>query len=160
MPSFDVVSEVDMHELTNAVDQTMREITNRFDFKGVDAKVEQTKEDVVLSGDTDFRIQQMRDIFHTKLVKRGIELASLDEGEVETTISNARQTIRVKQGLDKDTVKQIIKLVKDSKIKVQASGQGDQVRIAGKKRDDLQEAIAMLKDKDVGIPLQFKNFRD
>jgi uncharacterized protein YajQ (UPF0234 family) len=160
MPSFDVVSEVDMHELTNAVDQTMREITNRFDFKGVDARVEQNKEEVLLSADSDFRIQQMRDIFHSKLVKRGIELDSLDEGEVETTISNARQTIRIKQGLDKDTARKIIKLVKDSKIKVQASVQADQVRINGKKRDDLQQVIAMLKEAEVGIPLQFKNFRD
>jgi uncharacterized protein YajQ (UPF0234 family) len=160
MPSFDVVSEVDMHELTNAVDQTMREITNRFDFKGVDARVEQTKEEVVLTADTDFRIQQMRDIFHGKLVKRGIELDSLDEGAVETTISNARQTIRIKQGLDKDTARKITKLVKDSKIKVQASVQADQVRINGKKRDDLQQVISMLKEAEVGIPLQFKNFRD
>jgi uncharacterized protein YajQ (UPF0234 family) len=160
MPSFDVVSEVDMHELTNAVDQTMREITNRFDFKGVDARVEQNKEEVQLTADTEFRIQQMRDIFHTKLVKRGIELDSLDEGEVETTISNARQTIRIKQGLDKDTARKITKLVKDSKIKVQASVQADQVRINGKKRDDLQQAITMLKETEVGIPLQFKNFRD
>jgi uncharacterized protein YajQ (UPF0234 family) len=160
MPSFDVVSEVDMHELTNAVDQTMREINNRFDFKGVDARVEQNKEEVVLTADTDFRIRQMRDIFHARLVKRGIELESLDEGDVETTLSHARQVMRIRQGLDKEAARKIVKLIKDSKIKVQAANQGDQVRVTGKKRDDLQQVMAMLKDADTGLPLQFKNFRD
>jgi uncharacterized protein YajQ (UPF0234 family) len=160
MPSFDVVSEVDAHELTNAVDQANREIGNRFDFKGTDAKIERSELELTLVADAEFRIKQMQDILHGKLVKRGIDIACLEEKDIETSLNQARQTIVVRQGIDKDLAKKIVKQVKDSKIKVQAAIQGEQVRITGKKRDDLQATIAMLKEADLGLPLQFTNFRD
>jgi uncharacterized protein YajQ (UPF0234 family) len=160
MPSFDVVSEVDAHELTNAVDQANREIGNRFDFKGTDAKIERSELELTLVADAEFRIKQMQDILRGKLVKRGIDIACLDEKDVETSLNQARQTIVVRQGIDKELAKKIVKQVKDSKIKVQAAIQGEQVRITGKKRDDLQDTIAMLKEADLGLPLQFTNFRD
>jgi uncharacterized protein YajQ (UPF0234 family) len=160
MPSFDVVSEVDAHELTNAVDQANREIGNRFDFKGSDAKIERSERELTLVADAEFRIKQMQDILRGKLVKRGIDIACLEEKDIETSLNQARQTIVVRQGIDKELAKKIVKKVKDSKIKVQAAIQGEQVRITGKKRDDLQETIAMLKEADLGLPLQFTNFRD
>jgi uncharacterized protein YajQ (UPF0234 family) len=160
MPSFDIVSEVEAHELTNAVDQTNREISNRFDFKGVDARLEQSGMELNLTADTEFRINQMMDILEKKLVKRGIELGSLDRGEIEETINAAKLRIVVRQGIDKDIAKKITKMIKESKIKVQAAVQGDQVRVTGKKRDDLQAVIALLKEADTGLPLQFTNFRD
>jgi len=160
MPSFDVVSEVDAHELTNAVDQANREIGNRFDFKGTDATIERSELELTLVADAEFRIKQMQDILRGKLVKRGIDIASLEEKDIETSLNQARQTIVVRQGIDKELAKKIVKKVKDSRIKVQAAIQGEQVRITGKKRDDLQAAIAMLKEADLGLPLQFTNFRD
>ena len=160
MPSFDIVAEVDKHELINAVDQMNREIANRFDFKGSDAKVTLKDFEMNLEAESDFQLKQMRDIMVNKFSKRGIDTRSLDRGKVEERGLRAYQTIIVKNGIDKDEGKKILKQIKDSKIKVQASIQGDQVRVTGKKRDDLQEVIAMLKESDLDLPLQFNNFRD
>ncbi len=160
MPSFDVVSEIDEHELANAVDQANREIGARFDFKGSDAIIEVTDSVMTLSADSDFQIQQMQPIILQKMTKRGIDIGCLDHGDIQTSGQKAKQVIQVRQGIDKETASKIVKLIKGSKMKVQASIQGEQVRINGKKRDDLQSAIAMLKDSDVGIPLQYNNFRD
>ncbi|EIJ42140.1 hypothetical protein BegalDRAFT_1241 [Beggiatoa alba B18LD] len=162
MPSFDIVSTVDNHELTNAVDQTNREITARFDFKGADAKVELTEESLILHAETEFQLQQMGDILRIKLTKRGIDLSALDPKEAETQNRRARQTWLIKQGIPSELAKKIVKLIKDSKLKVQAAIQGDEVRVTGKKRDDLQEAITLLKTQSQQLeqPLQFTNFRD
>lgn len=160
MPSFDVVSEVDMHELTNAVDQSNREIINRFDFKGSDARVELLESVLTLHAGSEFQINQMLDILYAKLAKRGVDIACIDKGKIEIAGNNARQTLTVRQGIDADMARKTVKLIKDSKIKVQASIQGEQVRITGKKRDDLQEAIALLRKAELGLPLQYTNFRD
>jgi len=159
MPSFDIVSEVDKHELTNAVDQMNREITTRFDFKGSDAKVILKEFDMNLEASSDFQLKQMRDIMVGKLSKRGIDNRSLERGKVEERGLRAYQTITVKCGIDKEEAKKITRLIKDKKFKVQAAIQGDQVRVTGKKRDDLQAVMACLKS-DVDLPLQFNNFRD
>lgn len=160
MPSFDVVSEIDHHELTNAVDQTQREISNRFDFKGTKAAISLAEQNIKLEGDSDFHIQQIHEILYKKLAKRGIDLDSLDHGKLVSSNMKCEQIISVKEGIDKDTAKKIIKHIKESKMKVQAGIQGEQVRVTGKKRDDLQQAIALLKESNLGLPLQFKNFRD
>jgi len=160
MPSFDVVSEVDMHEVTNAVDQTNREITNRYDFKGSDAKVELSEAVLMLHAASDFQIKQIQPMLYQKFTKRGIDVGCLEESEIETSGQRVHQKITVRQGVDKELGRKLVKKVKDSKIKVQASIQGDQVRVNGKKRDDLQSVIALLKGEDFGLPLQFKNFRD
>lgn len=160
MPSFDVVSEIDSHELQNAVDQANREISNRFDFKGSGAKIELAESVMTLIADSDFQIQQMQPMILQKLSKRGIDVKALDQGEVQTSGQKARQIITVRQGIDKETASKIVKSIKASKAKVQAAIQGEQVRITGKKRDDLQGVIAMLKDGDFGLPMQYINFRD
>lgn len=160
MPSFDVVSEIDEHELANAIDQANREISNRFDFKGSDAKIELTESAMTLIADSDFQVQQMQPIILQKLTKRGIDISCLDQGEIQTSGQKARQTMSVRQGIDKETASKIVKAIKSSKTKVQAAIQGEQVRVTGKKRDDLQEAIAMLKQVELDLPLQFNNFRD
>jgi len=160
MPSFDVISEIDLQEVRNAVDQSNREIGTRFDFKGVKASFDLSDDRILLNGEQEFHLQQMMDILRQKLVKRGIDLASLDPGEPVTNLSRARQEIRLKQGVDSDTAKALVKAVKASKIKVQVQIQGDQLRVTGKKRDDLQEVIALLRGGDWGLPLQFNNFRD
>ena len=160
MPSFDVVSEIDLQEVRNAVDQANREIGTRFDFKGVDASFELTDGKILMVGEQEFHLQQMMDILRQKLVKRRIELACLDPGEPMTNLSSARQEIKLKQGVDSETAKSMVKAIKASKIKVQAQIQGDQLRVTGKKRDDLQEAIALLRDGNWDLPLQFTNFRD
>lgn len=159
MPSFDVVSEVDKHELTNAVDQMNREISNRFDFKGSDAKINLKDFDMNLEASSDFQLKQMRDIMVSKLSKRGIDNRSLDRGKVDERGLRAYQTITVKCGLDTEEAKKITKLIKEKKFKVQASIQGEQVRVTGKKRDELQAVMACLKE-DIDLPLQFNNFRD
>lgn len=160
MPSFDIVSEVDGHELQNAIDQVNKEIANRFDFKGSDSKVE-TKENVLtLSAQSDFQVQQIRPMLYEKLVKRGIDVQCLDEGPIEQSGMRAHQRITVKEGLDKEMAKKVVKAIKEAKLKVQAAVQGEQVRVTGKKRDDLQQAMAMLRGADLGIPLQYNNFRD
>jgi cyclic-di-GMP-binding protein len=160
MPSFDVVSEIDKHELTNAVDQMNREISNRFDFKGSDAKVAQSEQVLNVEADSDFQIKQIEDIIYKKLAARSIDTRCLDKGEIEIRGMRAYQTIKVREGVDKELAKKIVKLIKDAKLKVQAAIQGEQVRVTGKKRDDLQQTIAMLKAADIDLPLQFNNFRD
>jgi uncharacterized protein YajQ (UPF0234 family) len=160
MPSFDIVSEVDMHEVTNAVDQTNREIGNRFDFKGTGAKVEQTDATIALKGENDFQIDQMLDILHKKMAKRDIDIAALEAGQIETSGNKATLPITVRQGIDQDTARKIIKLIKETRIKVQTSIQGEKVRVSGKKRDDLQAVISMLRDVSIDLPLQYINFRD
>ena len=160
MPSFDTVSEVDLHEVSNAVDQANREIGNRYDFKGSSARVVQAEDQLTIQADNEFQLNQAKDILHLKLAKRGVDLGSLEEGKLETTINQARQTLRVQQGIPQDIAKRIVKLVKDARLKVQASVQGDKVRVSGKNRDDLQKVIAMLKDAAIDLPLQYNNFRD
>jgi uncharacterized protein YajQ (UPF0234 family) len=160
MPSFDVVSEIDKHELTNAVDQMNREISNRFDFKGSDAKVAQSEQVLNVEADSEFQIRQIEDIIYKKLAARSIDTRCLDKGEIEIRGMRAYQTIKVREGVDKELAKKIVRLIKDAKLKVQAAIQGEQVRVTGKKRDDLQEAIAMLKAADIDLPLQYINFRD
>jgi uncharacterized protein YajQ (UPF0234 family) len=160
MPSFDIVSEVDMHEATNAIDQTNREIGNRFDFKGSGARVEQTGTTLLLQGENDFQIKQMLDILHLKLTKRGVDIDALSEGDIETSGNRARLAITIRQGIDQDSARKILRLIKDAKLKVQGSIQGDKVRVSGKKRDDLQQTISMLREASPGLPLQYNNFRD
>lgn len=160
MPSFDVVSRIDRHELTNALDQANREVGNRYDFKGSEAKFVENDDSLNLDAASEFQLQQMLDILYGKVSKRGIDLTALDAGEPQTSGKRATQKVALRQGIDKDLGKKITKLVKDSKLKVQASIQGEQVRVTGKKRDDLQEVITMLKGANLGIPLQFENFRD
>jgi len=160
MPSFDIVSEVDMHEVTNAVDQTNRETGNRFDFKGINATVKQTATGLVLESENDFQIKQMLDILHKKIAKRGIDIAALSEGDIETSLNKATLTVTIRQGIDQDSAKKLVKRIKGSKLKVQSSIQGDKVKVSGKKRDDLQETIRMLKESGNDLPLQYINFRD
>ena len=160
MPSFDVVSEVDHHEMTNAVDQMNREISNRFDFKGSGAKVELKEQVMNLEAENEFQIKQMHDIIYKKLASRGIDTACLDQGKIEERGMRAYQAITVREGVDKELARKIVKMIKDRKMKVQAAIQGEQVRVTGKKRDDLQSVIEMLKGADIELPLQFNNFRD
>jgi uncharacterized protein YajQ (UPF0234 family) len=160
MPSFDVVSESDMQEVRNAVDQANREIGTRFDFKGVVASFELADDEIRMLAEQEFQLQQMMDILRQKLVKRGVDLSALDVDEPITTLNAARQRVGLKQGIDSDTARRMVKSLKASKLKVQAQVQGDQLRVTGKKRDDLQQAIAHLKASDWERPLQFQNFRD
>lgn len=160
MPSFDVVSEIDMHEAANAVDQANREVGTRFDFKGSDARFTLTDDTITQEADSEFQLQQMFDIVCSKLTKRGIDIAALEAGEPEISGQRARQKLVLRQGIDQPTAKKIIKLVKDRKLKVQAAIQGDKVRITGKKRDDLQSVIAMLRETEFELPFQYINFRD
>jgi cyclic-di-GMP-binding protein len=160
MPSFDVVSEIDTHELTNAVDQAVRELGQRFDFKGTDARFELEETTVTMLAPADFQLKQMLEILKLKIAKRGIDVACLEVKDAEVNLARARQLVILKHGIDADTGRKVSRLLKDSKLKVQAQIQGDKVRVMGKKRDDLQEAIAFLRRSEVGIPLQFNNFRD
>ena len=160
MPSFDVVSEVDMHELTNAVDQATRELDTRYDFRGVGASFERKGEEIELTADADFQLKQMVEILHIKMTKRGIDIKCLEMKDPWPSGKQMKQTVTIRQGIDRDLSKKVVKKVKDSKLKVQASVQGEKVRITGKKRDDLQETIALLKEGRFELPLQFDNFRD
>lgn len=160
MPSFDVVSEIDQHELANAIDQANREVDTRFDFKGVDAKYEFKDNKITLSAPSDFQVKQMQDILSNKIAKRNIDVRCLDYQKMETNLSQARMVVNVKEGIETETAKKIIKFIKDKKFKVQAAIQSEQVRVTGKQRDDLQDVIAALKGEDFSLPLQFKNFRD
>ena len=161
MPSFDVVSEVDDHELHNAVDQVNREVGNRFDFKGSDARVELADGVMKVEAENEFQIQQMEPIIYSKLAKRNIDTRCLDKGEIEIRGRRAYQTIKVRQGVETDLARKIVKMVKEMKLKVQAAIQGDQVRVTGKKRDDLQQVMSMLKSSEkIDLPLQYTNFRD
>lgn len=160
MPSFDIVSNIDHHEITNAVDQANREISTRFDFKGTNTRLELNKNDITIIAPTDFQLKQVDEILRNKLTKRSVDIRSLNYKDVSVNLSEAKQTIEVKQGIDAENAKKIVKLIKDAQLKVQAAIQGDQIRVTGKKRDDLQEVIAMLREAKVAIPLQFLNFRD
>jgi uncharacterized protein YajQ (UPF0234 family) len=160
MPSFDVVSEIDTHELTNAVDQALRELGQRFDFKGTDATFELEDSTVTMVAPAEFQLKQMLDILKLRIAKRGIDVGCLDIKDPEVNLARARQLVVLRVGIDADAGRKITRLVKESKLKVQAQVQGDKVRVTGKKRDDLQEAIAFLRKADVGVPLQFNNFRD
>ena len=160
MPSFDIVSEVDTHELTNAVDQASRELTTRFDFKGVEAKFVLEDSVVSQSAPSDFQLKQMTDILRARLIARQIDARCLDFGDVETNLAGARQKITVQQGIEQKLAKQIAAKIKESKIKVDTQINGDKLRVNGKKRDDLQDVIALLKKTEFELPLQFDNFRD
>ena len=160
MPSFDVVSEVDMHEVTNAVDQANREVTTRFDFKGTNARYELKESVVTVKAQAEFQLQQMLDILQTKLNRRGVDIACLELAEPQQSGKEVSQEVTIRQGLDSVLSKKIVKLIKDAKLKVQAAIQGDKVRVTGKKRDDLQTAMGLLKEADFDLPLQFTNFRD
>ena len=161
MPSFDVVSEVDQHELNNAIDQMNREIGTRYDFKGSDAKITLSNDAMNIEAQSEFQINQIEEIIYNKLAKRGIDTRCLDKGKIEERGKRAYQTISVRQGIDKDLARKMVKMVKDMKMKVQAAVQGDQLRITGKKRDDLQEVMAMFKQSEsIDMPLQYTNFRD
>jgi len=160
MPSFDIVSEVDMPEVRNAVDQANREVGTRFDFKGVDATFELGESSITLTAESDFQIQQMMDILRGKLVKRSVDIKSLEEGDIQMSGKKAIQEVTIQQGIDADLGRKIVRMVKDSKIKVQTAIQGEKLRVTGKKRDDLQQVIAVLKDAKLDIPLQYNNFRD
>lgn len=160
MPSFDIVSEIDMHEATNAIDQANREVNTRFDFKGSDAKYTINENDVTMTAQSDFQLQQMLDILYKKLTKRSVDVGCLQVNDSVITGRQAQQIIILRQGLDKDLSRKVVKLVKEAKLKVQAAIQGEKVRITGKKRDDLQDAIAMLREQKLELPLQYNNFRD
>jgi uncharacterized protein YajQ (UPF0234 family) len=160
MPSFDVVSEVNLHELTNAVDQTNRDVAARYDFKGSNARVEQADNLLILHADSEFQINQITDILYQKLAKRGIDIYCLESGKIESSGNKARQQLTVCQGINAELARRIVKLIKDSKLKVQAAVQGEQVRVSGKKRDDLQAIMARLREAKLGLPLQYTNFRD
>jgi len=161
MPSFDVVSEANLVEVKNAVDQAGKEITTRFDFKGSDARVEQKERDLTAYADSDFQLGQVRDVLTAKLVKRNVDVRFLDIGKIEKIGGDkVKQLIKIKNGIESDAAKKIVRLVKDSKMKVQASIQGEAVRITGAKRDDLQAAMALLRKEVADLPLEFNNFRD
>jgi len=160
MPSFDVVSDFDAHEAANGVDQANREVNTRFDFKGTGSKFVLDDVLITLTTQSDFQLVQMLDILRQKLAKRGINIACLDEQEPEITLNEARQNVIMRRGIESELARKLVKTIKSSKIKVQAAIQGDKLRISGKKRDDLQATIRLLKDADVDLPLQYENFRD
>jgi uncharacterized protein YajQ (UPF0234 family) len=160
MPSFDIVSNIDNHELSNAVDQANREVSTRFDFKGTNARLELGNDEITLIAPTDFQLKQVDEILRNKMAKRSVDIRSFNYKDINVNLNEARQVVEVKQGIDADNAKKIVKLIKDAGFKVQAAIQGDQVRVTGKKRDDLQEVMAMLREGKVAIPLQFLNFRD
>ncbi|GAB3286924.1 YajQ family cyclic di-GMP-binding protein [Parahaliea aestuarii] len=160
MPSFDVVSEVDLHQLTNAVDQAGRIVSNRFDFKGVEASFQREERSVIITAEATFQITQMEDMLRTALIKCDIAAAAMECGKPVPSGKGVKETVTLRHGLDSAQCKQLVKMIKDAKLKVQAQIQGEQVRVTGKKRDDLQQVIALLKDADFEQPLQFTNFRD
>jgi uncharacterized protein YajQ (UPF0234 family) len=160
MPSFDVVSEVDMQEVTNAVDQANREVRTRFDFKGTDSSFSREDAAITLKSESEFQLKQMLDILQAKLNKRGVDIACLTITEPELVGKEARQVVTVRHGLETDLSRRIVKMIKESKLKVQGAIQGDKVRVTGKKRDDLQKIIASLRDTKFDMPLQYVNFRD
>jgi len=161
MPSFDVVCEPDMVELKNALEQANKEITNRFDFKGSDSRVEQKEEQIVLYADDDFKLGQVRDVLYGKMAKRNVDVRYLKDDKLETIGSDKRkQTMKIQKGIAAELAKKVVRIIKDSKIKVQASIQGDAVRVTGGKRDDLQEVMAILRKDIPESPLGFNNFRD
>jgi uncharacterized protein YajQ (UPF0234 family) len=161
MPSFDIVSEVDWNEIRNALNMANKEISNRYDFKGSDARIEEADPMLTLHADDTFKVGQVLDVLLLKLSKRGVDVTALDRSEPKSSpTGKAVQEIRVQQGIDTDRARRIVKMIKGEKFKVQAAIQGQQVRVTGKKRDDLQQVIAFLREQDLGLPLQFTNFRD
>jgi uncharacterized protein YajQ (UPF0234 family) len=160
MPTFDIVSKIDSHEIANAVDQTNRELNTRFDFKGTDARVEQAKTTLTLIAPSDFQLKQIDEILCNKLAKRQIDIRVLEYKDAVINLSQAKQDIEVRQGVNAEFAKKLVKLIKEANLKVQASIQGEQVRVTGKKRDDLQAVIAMLRGAKLDMPVQFENFRD
>ncbi|GMR16568.1 MAG: YajQ family cyclic di-GMP-binding protein [Gammaproteobacteria bacterium] len=160
MPSFDVVSEVDFHEASNALDQAKRELGTRFDFRGVEATFERADDTITMTADAEIQLQQMLDILQNKLHRRGIDISCLQVEAVTKLGKQVKQKVIIKQGLDKDAARKIVKLIKEKKLKVQSAIQGEKVRVTGKKRDDLQQTIAILKEADLEMPLQYDNFRD
>ena len=161
LPTFDIVSEVDKQEIRNALDQVNKEVSTRFDFKGSDARVEQSEYILTVFADDEFKLSQVLDILMAKLAKRGVDVRCLDRGEIDKVSGNkVKQQVTVKTGLETELAKKIVRLIKDSKMKVQGSIQGDSVRISGAKRDHLQEAIQLIKKSITEFPLQFQNFRD
>ncbi len=160
MPSFDIISEVDQQEVRNAVDQAVRELRNRFDFRGVDASISLEDSVVLIEAPEEFQIKQLEDILRDKLTSREVDVRYLEPGAVEGAGKVKRKRYTMRQGIDRDTAKKITKMTKDSKIKVQAQVNGEKVRVTGKKRDDLQAVMALVKEADLSTPLQFNNFRD
>ncbi len=160
MPSFDVVSELNAHEVTNAVDQANRELGQRFDFKDTGAHYELNELTVTMNAQVEFQLKQMLEILKLRLSKRGVDISCVEVKDPQTNLAAAKQDVVLKHGIDQETGKKITRFIKDSKLKVQGALQGDKVRITGKKRDDLQDAIALLKRQDFEVPLQFNNFRD
>jgi len=160
VPSFDIVSEIDMHELTNAVDQANKEVSTRFDFKGANASFKVADGGVRMDAESKFQLGQMKDMLYNKCSKRGVDLGNLKPDQVSELGRRATQLINIQEGIETELGKKIVKKIKQEKLKVQAAIQGEQVRVTGKKRDDLQAVMAMLKAGDMGLPLQFNNFRD
>jgi uncharacterized protein YajQ (UPF0234 family) len=160
MPSFDIVSEFDKQEARNAVDQANKEVSTRFDFKGTNSSYELNENKLLMTSGSEFQLQQMLDIVQTKLTKRGVDIGCLDIAEPKSSGKIVRQEITLKQGIETALARKLVKMIKDKKLKVQAAIQGDQVRVTGKQRDDLQEVIQMLKQEKLEMPLQYINFRD
>jgi len=160
MPTFDIVSEVDMPEVNNALDQARREVGTRFDFKGVDASFEIKDKEITLTAESDFQLEQMLDILKGKLVKRNVDVKSLEVGEAKQSGKQALQVVTIQQGIEADVARKIVKLIKESKSKVQTAIQGEKLRVTGKKRDDLQEVMALVREAKLDVPVQFNNFRD
>lgn len=160
MPSFDIVSEVDLHELRNAVDQANREIGTRFDFKGSNAQCTVKENVVELEAESEFQLDQMRTVVYSKMSKRGVDVLAIEAGKRKAVGQRAVQELTLRQGVDSDTARKIVKLIKESKLKVQSAIQGEQVRVTGKKRDDLQAVMALLREAKLDLPLQYTNFRD
>jgi len=160
MPSFDIVSKVEQQEILNAVENSNRELATRFDFRGVQASFEIKDKQVSMSAESEYQLQQMMEMFLTKAVKRGLDVRSFKEEKVVHSGKTYSQLVSIKQGIETEMAKKLVKLLKDSKIKVQAAIQGDEVRVSGKKRDDLQEAIAFIRGTDLGQPFQYQNFRE
>jgi len=160
VPSFDIVSEINMEEVRNATENASRELSTRFDFRGVEASFEYKDKTVLMTAEAEFQLQQMESMFRTAMSKRGVDTSSMDVKPYDAHGKTYRQTIAFKEGIEQPTAKKIVKLVKDAKIKVQTAIQGEELRITGKKRDDLQQVIALVKESNLGQPFQFKNFRD
>ena len=160
MPSFDVVSEVDLHEVTNAVDQANRELQTRFDFRGVDAKFERNDDVIRVTAEAEIQLDQMIDMLRQKFVKRSVDPRVMDIGEQEHIGKLMHRNVRIQQGVEGPLARKIVKMIKDRKMKVQSAIQGEKIRVTGKKRDDLQQVMSLLKDAGIEVPLQFNNFRD
>jgi uncharacterized protein YajQ (UPF0234 family) len=160
VPSFDVVSEVNAHEVTNAVNQANREVETRFDFKGTNARFELDDDRVTMRAPDKFQLNQMYDVLATRLVSRKVNIRCLEREPLQTNLSEARQVVRVRQGIEAELARQIVKIVKQAKLKVQVAIQGSKLRLSGKKRDELQQAMALIKEADLELPLQFNNYRD